>query len=143
MTLWLMYAKKPTKIYGKNLWQKPLKICDKNPLKIRDKNPYITKTFLTFNFQTQQKPLFMITKFHLLLDRSQFETTDITQLEELLLKYATSEGETNWQKSSVVSITDTPEDTKYELWIEDNKLNGEDVTFIHWYSKLWYIIQTN
>ena len=37
MTLWLMYAKKPTKIYGKNLWQKPLKICDKNP--------YITKTF--------------------------------------------------------------------------------------------------
>jgi FPC/CPF motif-containing protein YcgG len=85
----------------------------------------------------------MSTKFHLLLDRSQFETTDITQLEELLLKYATSEGETNWQKSSVVSITDTPEDTKYELWIEDNKLNGEDVTFIHWYSKLWYIIQTN
>lgn len=85
----------------------------------------------------------MITKFHLLLDRSQFETTDITQLEELLLKYATSEGETNWQKSSVVSITDTPEDTKYELWIEDNKLNGENVTFIHWYSKLWYIIQTN
>ena len=49
MTLWLMYAKKPTKICGKNLWQKPLKICDKNPLKIRDKNLYITKTFFTFN----------------------------------------------------------------------------------------------
>ena len=45
MTLWLMYAKKPTKIYGKNL----AKICDKNPLKIRDKNLYITKTFFTFN----------------------------------------------------------------------------------------------
>lgn len=41
------------KIYGKN----PIKICDKNPLKIRDKNLYITKTFLTFNFQTHKKPL--------------------------------------------------------------------------------------
>jgi hypothetical protein len=85
----------------------------------------------------------MSTKFHLLLDRSQFETTDITKLEELLEKHAISEGEINWQKSSVVSIIDTAADTKYELWIEDNKLNGEDVTFIHWYSKLWYIIQTN
>lgn len=85
----------------------------------------------------------MSTKFHLLLDRSQFENTDITKLEELLEKHAISEGEINWQKSSVVSITDTDADTKYELWIEDNKLNGEDVTFIHWYSKLWYIIQTN
>jgi hypothetical protein len=85
----------------------------------------------------------MSTKFHLLLDRSQFETTDITKLEELLEKHAISEGEINWQKSSIVSIKDTDADTKYELWIEDNKLNGEDVTFIHWYSKLWYIIQTN
>jgi hypothetical protein len=42
------------KIYGKN----PLKICDKNPLKICDKNPYITKTFLTFNFQTHQKTFY-------------------------------------------------------------------------------------
>ena len=53
MTYWLMYAKKPTKICGKNL----AKICDKNPLKICDKNLYITKTFFTFNFQTHKKPL--------------------------------------------------------------------------------------
>jgi hypothetical protein len=85
----------------------------------------------------------MSTKYHLLLDRSQFETTEITKLEELLEKHAISEGEINWQKSSVVSIQDTSEDTKYEIWIEDNKLNGEDVTFIHWYNELWYIIQTN
>jgi hypothetical protein len=61
----------------------------------------------------------------------------------MLLEYAQSEGETNWQKSSIVSIQDTSDETKEELWIQDNKLNGEDVTFIHWYSKLWYIIQTN
>lgn len=57
MTLWLMYAKKPTKICGKNL----AKICDKNPLKICDKNLYITKTFLIFNNSNKQKT-FMSTK---------------------------------------------------------------------------------
>jgi hypothetical protein len=61
----------------------------------------------------------------------------------MLLEYAQSEGETNWQKSSIVSIEDTSDDTKEELWIQDNKLNGEDVTFIHWYNKQFYIIQTN
>jgi hypothetical protein len=85
----------------------------------------------------------MTTKFHLLLDRSEYTSTDIIPLELMLLEYAQSEGETNWQKSSIVSIQDTSDDTKEELWIQDNKLNGEDVTFIHWYSKLWYIIQTN
>ena len=85
----------------------------------------------------------MSTKFHLLLDRSEYASTDIIPLESMLLDYAKSEGETNWQKSSIVSIQDTSDDTKEELWIQDNKLNGEDVTFIHWYSKLWYIIQTN
>lgn len=54
MTYWLMYAKKPTKICGKNL----AKICDKNPLKICDKNLHITKTFFTFNFQTHQKTFY-------------------------------------------------------------------------------------
>lgn len=85
----------------------------------------------------------MTTKFHLLLDRSEYTSTDIIPLESMLLGYAQSEGETNWQKSSIVSIQDTSDDTKEELWIQDNKFNGEDVTFIHWYSKLWYIIQTN
>ena len=85
----------------------------------------------------------MTTKFHLLLDRSEYTSTDIIPLESMLLEYAQSEGEANWQKSSIVSIQDTSDDTKEELWIQDNKLNGEDVTFIHYYSKLWYIIQTN
>ena len=85
----------------------------------------------------------MSTKFHLLLDRSEYTSTDIIKLESMLLEYAQSEGEINWQKSSIVSIQDTSDDTKEELWIQDNKLNGEDVTFIHWYNELWYIIQTN
>ena len=85
----------------------------------------------------------MTTKFYLLLDRSEFTTSDITECEKLLHEHAISEGETNWQKTSVVSIADTDEETKSNLWIEDNKINGEDVTFIHWYSNIWYIIQIN
>ena len=85
----------------------------------------------------------METKFHLLLDRSEFTTSDINELEKLLLEHAESEGEANWYKSSVQPISEVDDETKFNLWIEDDKLNGEQVTFIHWYSKLWYIIQTN
>jgi hypothetical protein len=85
----------------------------------------------------------METKFHLLLDRSEFTTSDINELEKLLLEHAESEGESNWHKSSVQPISEVDDETKFNLWIEDDKLNGEQVTFIHWYSKLWYIIQTN
>ena len=43
----------------------------------------------------------------------------------------------------VVSIQEANDYMKEELWIQDNKYNGEDVTFIHWYNKQFYIIQTN
>ena len=85
----------------------------------------------------------METKYHLLLDRSEYATTDIEKLEKLLLEYAISEGVKNCCKSSIQPINEIDEETKLDLWIEDNKLNGEDVTFIHWYSNIWYIIQTN
>ena len=85
----------------------------------------------------------MKTKYHLLLDRSEYTSEDISKLEILLEKYAISEGETNWKKSSIVSIKDTPIDRIEELWIEEGKCNGENVTFIHWYNELGYIIQTN
>ena len=70
----------------------------------------------------------MSTKFHLLLDRSEFATDDIKQLEKRLKNFAISEGEKNFFKTSIVSMEDTSEDTKQELWIENNKYNGEDVT---------------
>ena len=85
----------------------------------------------------------MNTKFHLFIDRSQYASIDITELEPLLQEFAFSEGEKTFQKTSIVSINDTSEDTKEEIWIEQNKYNGEDVTFIHWYNELGYIIQTN
>lgn len=85
----------------------------------------------------------MSTKFHLLLDRSEFATDDIKQLEKRLKNFAISEGEKNFFKTAIVSMEDTSEDTKQELWIENNKYNGEDVTFIHWYNEQLYIIQTN
>jgi hypothetical protein len=85
----------------------------------------------------------MSTKFHLLLDRSEYTSEDISKLEALLKDYAISEGQTNWQKSSIISLKDTPKDTIEEVWIEEGKFNGENVTFIHWYNELWYIIQTN
>jgi len=85
----------------------------------------------------------MSTKFHLLLQRSEYTSEDISILEVLLEDYAISEGQTNWQKSSIVALNDTPKDTIEEVWIEEGKYNGEDVTFIHWYNELGYIIQTN
>jgi hypothetical protein len=86
----------------------------------------------------------MNTKFHLLLERSEYTSdNDITKLEPLLQEFAKSEGQKNFFKSDIVSINDANDYMKEELWIEDNKYNGEDVTFIHWYNKQFYIIQTN
>ena len=82
-------------------------------------------------------------KFHLFIDRSEYASINISELEPLLQKFAFSEGEKTFQKTSIVSINDTSEDTKEEIWIEQNKYNGEDVTFIHWYNDQLYIIQTN
>lgn len=86
----------------------------------------------------------MTTKFHLLLEMSEYTSdNDITKLEPLLKDFAISEGEKTFKKSDVVSIQDANDYMKEELWIQDNKYNGEDVTFIHWYNEQFYIIQTN
>jgi hypothetical protein len=85
----------------------------------------------------------MSTKFHLLLDRSEYTSTDIFPLESMLQEFAVSEGAKTWQKTSVASINDTESSTIEEVWIENKQYNGEDVTFIHWYNKHFYIIQTN
>lgn len=86
----------------------------------------------------------MTTKFHLLLERSEYTSdNDITKLEPLLKEFAISEGQKTFKKSDIVSIKDANDYMKEELWIENNKYNGEDVTFIHWYNKQFYIIQTN
>ena len=86
----------------------------------------------------------MNTKFHLLLERSEYTSdNDITKLEALLQEFAKSEGEKTFFKSDIVSINDANDYMKEELGIENNKYNGEDVTFIHWYNKQFYIIQTN
>jgi hypothetical protein len=105
------------------------------------KNLVRQKLLYIFKHSNKQK-LFMSTKFHLLLDRSEYATEDIKQLEKLLKKFAISEGEKNFFKTGIVSIEDTSEDTKQELWIENNKYNGNDVMFIHWYNNQLYIIQT-
>jgi hypothetical protein len=85
----------------------------------------------------------MSTKFHLLLDRSEYTSDDISTLEPLLKEFAIIEGSKTFQKSSIVSIQETPASVIEEVWIEDKKFNGEDVTFIHWYNNNFYIIQTN
>ena len=58
-------------------------------------------------------------------------------------EFAISEGAIDFSKTSVVSIDETPQCLFDELWIEDKKYNGLNVSFIHWYSNLFYIIQTN
>ena len=86
----------------------------------------------------------MNTKFHLLIERSEYTSdNDITKLEPLLKEFAKSEGVKNFYKSDIVSINHANDYMKEELWIENNKYYGEDVTFIHWYNEQFYIIQTN
>jgi hypothetical protein len=86
----------------------------------------------------------MSTKFHLLLERFEYTSdNDISKLEPLLKEFAISEGQKTFKKSDIVSINDANDYMKEELWIENNKYNGEDVTFIHWYNEQFYIIQTN
>ncbi len=98
---------------------------------------------LLYIFKHSNKQNTMQTKFHLLLDRSEYTSTDIIPLESMLRDYAKSEGAKTFQKTSIVSIKDLTSSEIEEAWIEDNKYNGEDVTFIHWYNKHFYIIQTN
>jgi hypothetical protein len=98
---------------------------------------------LLYIFKHLNKQNTMQTKFHLLLDRSEYTSTDIIPLQSMLKDYAHSEGAKTFQKTSIVSINDLTSSEIEEAWIEDNKYNGEDVTFIHWYNKHFYIIQTN
>ncbi len=81
-------------------------------------------------------------KYHLLLDRHEYTSTDISKLEPLLEEFTKSEGQKSFFKSSIVSINEANDFMKQELWIENDKYNGENVTFIHWYNNLFYIIQT-
>ncbi len=98
---------------------------------------------LLYIFKHSNKQNTMQTKFHLLLDRSEYTSTDIIPLQSMLKDYAYSEGAKTFQKTSIVSINDLTSSEMEEAWIEDNKYNGEDVTFIHCYNKHFYIIQTN
>lgn len=86
----------------------------------------------------------MNTKFHLLLERSEYTCNkDITMLEPLLKEFAISEGEKTFTKTDIISIKDANEYMKQELWINNDMYQGEKVTFIHWYNNQFYIIQTN
>ena len=69
----------------------------------------------------------MSTKFHLLLERSEYTSdNDISKLEPLLKEFAISEGQKTFKKSDIVSIKDANDYMKEELWIENNKYNGEN-----------------
>ena len=86
----------------------------------------------------------MNTKFHLLLERSEYTcNNDISMLEPLLKEFAISEGEKTFIKTDIVSIKDANDYMKQELWIDNDMYKGEQVTFIHWYNEQFYIIQTN
>ena len=85
----------------------------------------------------------MQTQYHLLLDRSEYTTEKIEDLEILLRDWAISEGETKWIKTNILPITEVQKSTIEEVWIEDGKYNGEDVSFVHFYNEFLYIIQTN
>lgn len=86
----------------------------------------------------------MKTQYHLLLGRCEYTSANsIVKLEILLKKFAISEGEKTFVKSDIVPIKDANDYMKKELWIENDKYNNQNVTFIHWYNNQFYIIQTN
>jgi hypothetical protein len=80
--------------------------------------------------------------YHLLLDRSEYKSYNISKLEPKLEAFARSEGEKDFRKTSIVSIDEANDYMKRECWIEDGKYNGRRATNIHWYNEGLYIIET-
>ena len=86
-------------------------------------------------------------RFHLNLDRSEYSSEFIFEIEPRLKEFALGEGETDLYKTSIDSIKDVSQDLKETLWIEngiDNMpmYNNREVVNIHWYNKKFYIIET-
>jgi hypothetical protein len=86
-------------------------------------------------------------RFHLNLDRSEYTSEFIYEIEPRLKEFALGEGETDLYKTSIDSIEGISQDTRETLWIEngiDDKAiyNGKEVVNIHWYNKQFYIIET-
>jgi hypothetical protein len=80
--------------------------------------------------------------YHLLLDRSEYKSYNISKLEPKLREFALSEGEKDFRKTSIVPIEEANDYMKRECWIEDGKYNSYKVTNIHWYNEGLYIIET-
>ena len=86
-------------------------------------------------------------RFHLNLDRSDYSSEFIFEIEPRLKEFALGEGETELYKTSIDSVKDISQDLKETLWIEsgiDNTpmYNNREVVNIHWYNKQFYIIET-
>jgi hypothetical protein len=81
--------------------------------------------------------------YHLLLDRSEYQSYHLDKIEPMLEAFAKSEGIKDFHKTSIVSIDEANKDMLEECWIINGKYNGCKVTNIHWYNDgLTYIIET-
>jgi len=81
--------------------------------------------------------------YHLLLDRSEYRSTNIFKLEAKLRAWALSEGEKDFVKTTVIPVSVTNDAMKQQCWIDKNdKYDGRRATNIHWYNQGLYIIET-
>jgi hypothetical protein len=81
--------------------------------------------------------------YHLLLDRSEYRSVNISKLEKKLKAWALSEGAKDFVKTDVVTVSEANDLMKEMCWIDKNdKYDGRRATNIHWYNKGLYIIET-
>jgi hypothetical protein len=81
--------------------------------------------------------------YHLLLDRSEYRSTNIFKLEAKLRAWALGEGAKDFVKTNVVPVNEASEDMKEECYIDKNdKFDERRATNLHWYNKGLYIIET-
>jgi hypothetical protein len=85
-------------------------------------------------------------KFHLDLERSNFKSNNIKELEPLLAEWLKSEGETNFNKTKTVSPKELSEEQQLEMYLDNigDKFyyENEEVENIHYYNEWTYIIET-
>ena len=84
-------------------------------------------------------------KFHLDLERSNFKSDNLEDLEPLLAAWLNSEGESHFNKTEAKS-EDLTNEQKEEIYIDEIEgryiYEGQKVVKIHFYNRWAYIIET-
>ena len=84
-------------------------------------------------------------KFHLDLERSNFKSNNLQELEPILAEWLVSEGETNFDKKEV-NAEDLTDKEREEMYVEEIEgiyiYEDKKVVKFHYYNGWTYIIET-